>query len=81
MAIEIRLFAALRDGAQQETLTFPTDEPQSAQEVIDFVADQLPGVAGLVHHSRLAFEDCYLGNQEMVPFDGRCDLIPPVSGG
>lgn len=81
MNVRVRLFAALREAAGCDELTLQFDQPPSAEQVRQSVADRLPSAAGVALASRLAVDDAYVADQFAVPPQAVCDLIPPVSGG
>ncbi len=78
--IRVLLYAQLRETLGREVnveLPLPASEP----EVLEQLAAQFPAHAALIRRCRIAVDDAYLNEGEIVPLCNTLDLIAPVSGG
>ena len=82
MNLTIKLFATLRTraGANQLSLTLPTDQP-TVQDLLTEISQQYPDLAASVKSVLVAVNHQYaFPDQPLTPTD-EIALFPPVSGG
>lgn len=79
--IQVTLFAGVKQAVGLDTCMIRTMQPIVSAEVIKRLALDHPSSAELISVSRLARDNSYLADDELVHPGDVCDLIPPVSGG
>lgn len=81
MTIRVNLFAGLREAADIDAINIAVADQISVADLIECVAVQIPNAAALVRYSRVASDNTYLADDQIIAAGSCCDLIPPVSGG
>ncbi len=81
MQIDVLLFAAAKEAAQNEKVSIEIPDPASAADVLEALSSQVPQLSGLLPSSRLAVDCCYVAADAVITGASEVALIPPVSGG
>jgi len=81
MRAEVQLFAAAREAAGRSIVEIDIAPADTAADVIQTLANQLPEISALLPSCRLAVDDSYVRQEEVIPAGSDIALIPPVSGG
>ena len=81
MLINMRLFAALAEGAGTRTLELELPAGSTAGDARNLVASRYPRVLGLCERSGLAVNAEYVPAGTVLQDGDEVALIPPVSGG
>ena len=81
MRIEVKMFAAARELAGQETIEVEVGEAAVASDVLQAIGDELPEITQLLRACRLAIDNSYATDDTRVSEQNQIALIPPVSGG
>jgi molybdopterin synthase sulfur carrier subunit len=81
MIIQVRLFAAARQLAGQETIPVEVESPATLQQLRTALERQCPPLAILLPHIRFAVNAQYADEQQLVTEADEVACIPPVSGG
>jgi molybdopterin converting factor subunit 1 len=79
--MKVLLFAGARDALGTESVEVETDLPVSVAELKENLSLQFPRLAKWVSVSRLAINNSFATDDELVGRDSEVALIPPVSGG
>lgn len=83
-SVNVQLFAKFREvaGADQLLVSLPSEPPFTAEQVLKQLAEQLPEVALLIPHCRLAIDEAYVAADHVIDnLNAQFAVIPPVSGG
>ena len=81
MNIEVKLFAAARQAANQETLSIEIAEGTTGQQLKVEVGQQFPDLKSMLVHLLVAIDTEYAGEDQVLQAGQDIALIPPVSGG
>ncbi|TWU37695.1 ThiS family protein [Novipirellula aureliae] len=81
MKIDVLLFAAIRDLANQDSIEIEVSKDATAVDVLNAVGKHLPAIGPLLPSCRIALDSRYVGNDQVVADATEIALIPPVSGG
>ena len=82
MQLEVLLFAAAKEAADESSIVVEVPESPTAADVIAAIGERLPELAGLLPSCRLAVDCGYVTPQSVLDGDlHEVALIPPVSGG
>ncbi len=81
MQLDVLLFAAAKEAAQSESVSIEVSEPARAADVLAALSQQIPQLGAILPSSRLAVDNCYVGDQQLISEHCEIALIPPVSGG
>ena len=79
--VTVLLFAAARERAGLSRLQLPVGEGLRVRDVLAQLAAQLPALAPLLPHLRVAVDREFVDLETPVPAGSELALIPPVSGG
>jgi|688.fasta_scaffold04420_19 molybdopterin converting factor subunit 1 len=79
--MKVLLFAGARDALGAESVEIETDLPISVAELKENLSLQFPRLAKWVAVSRLALNNSFATDNDLVERDSEVALIPPVSGG
>jgi molybdopterin converting factor subunit 1 len=82
MKVTVLYFAALRDlaGRAEEELTLP-DAAMTVKELGVELGRRVPGLTERMSHVRVARNEAFAGDAELVHDGDVIALIPPVAGG
>jgi len=81
MNIEVKLFAAARQAANQETLSIEIAEGTTVQQLKVELGQQFPDLKSMLDHLLVAIDTEYAGEDQVLQAGQDIALIPPVSGG
>ena len=81
MIVHVRLFAAARELAGREVVEILAEEPLTVGDLRALLATQVPALAPLLPHVRLAVNSSYASDATHVAEGDDVACIPPVSGG
>ena len=81
MQLTILLFATLKDLAPKGTLPVEVPDNATVADVWAAAIERAPDLAKWRQHARVAVNQSYARDQEIVPAGAEVALIPPVSGG
>ncbi len=81
MNIKVKLFAAARQAANQETLSIEIAEGATVQQLKAELGQQFPGLKTMLDHLLVAIDTEYAGEDQVLQAGQDIALIPPVSGG
>ena len=81
MNVKVKLFAAAREAAGQETIAVQLDDAPTVAKLRSAVAKQYPQLSDIVSHSMFAIDTEYSGDDKEIPIGATIVCIPPVSGG
>jgi molybdopterin converting factor subunit 1 len=79
--IQVRLFAALRDAANADTLEVSLPHGGMVRDLRQRLGEQHPRLAALLSRSAVALNQEFVGDDMQVPQSAEIALLPPVSGG
>jgi molybdopterin synthase sulfur carrier subunit len=79
--MKVLLFAGARDAVGTESVEVETDSPISVAKLKEKLSLQFPRLAKWVAVSRLALNNSFATDNDLVEHDSEVALIPPVSGG
>ena len=81
MQLTIYLFATLKDAAPDGQLTVEVPDAARVADVWDAAIECAPQLKKWRKHARVAVNQSYASDDEIVPANAEVALIPPVSGG
>ena len=81
MIIKIEAFAILKDLFGQEFLEYELPEGATAGKLLDSLSKTFPNSEQILNVTRVAHQDEYLSQSEVLMEGESYALIPPVSGG
>ena len=81
MQLAILLFATLKDAAPGGQLEIEVPDGVRVSDVWDAAIERAPQLAKWRQHARVAVNQSYAHDDEIVPANAEIALIPPVSGG
>ncbi len=81
MNVSIKLFAAARQLAGCETLSFDCPQGTSVADARELMLQQCPQLRPLVQHMRFALNSQYVDDDATISDTDEIACIPPVSGG
>ena len=81
MILQILLFATLKDAAPDGQLEIEVPDGARVSEIWDAAIARAPQLEKWRRHARVAVNQSYAGDDEIVPKNAEIALIPPVSGG
>ena len=81
MLISILLFATLKDAAPGGILRLEVPDSCTVSQLWDAAIARVPELAKWRRHARVAVNQSYVGDGDIVPVGAEVALIPPVSGG
>ncbi len=81
MIIKIEAFAILKDLFGQEFLEYELPERTTAGKLLDSLSKTYPNSEQILNVTRVAHQDEYLSQSEVLMEGESYALIPPVSGG
>ena len=81
MNIEVKLFAAARQAANQETLSIEIAEGTTVQQLKVELGQHFPDLKSMLDHLLVAIDTEYAGEDQVLQAGQDIALIPPVSGG
>ena len=81
MLISVLLFATLKDAAPDGRLQLEVPDSCTVLQLWDAAIARAPELAKWRRHARVAVNQSYVGDDDMVPVGAEVALIPPVSGG
>ena len=81
MKIPIQLFASLKDAAKTSKIEVEIAENASVAQLLEAVARDFPALEKWLPHVRVAVNEEYATNDQIVREGDDIALIPPVSGG
>ena len=81
MNIKVKLFAAARQAANQETLSIEIAEGATVQQLKAELGRQFPDLKRMLDHLLVAIDTEYAGEDQVLQAGQDIALIPPVSGG
>ena len=81
MQLTLLLFASLKDLAPDGTLNIEVSENATVADVWDAAIKRAPELARWRRHARVAVDQSYAADDDIVPPGAEVALIPPVSGG
>lgn len=81
MQLEIQLFAGVRDAVQQERVSVEVPEGARVADVRDVLVRRFPNSEQLIAASRVAVDQAYVADSDLILPGREIALIPPVSGG
>lgn len=81
MNIEVKLFAAARQAANQEMLEVEIAEGATVQQLKAELGRQFPPLKSMLDHLLVAIDTEYAGADQVLQAGQDIALIPPVSGG
>lgn len=79
--MKVLLFAGARDAVGTESVEVETDSPISIAKLKEKLSQQFPRLAKWVAVSRLAINNSFAADSDLVEHGSEVALIPPVSGG
>jgi molybdopterin converting factor subunit 1 len=81
MRIRILLFALARQRAGRDLVEVELPAGSTVGQLREILARQVPQLADLLPHVRLAVNSDYAADRSSIPDGAEVALIPPVSGG
>lgn len=81
MKLTIHLFATLKDAAPEGRLEIEVPANACVADVWDAAIARAPQLAKWRQHARVAVNQSYAADEEIVPANAEIAFIPPVSGG
>ncbi len=81
MTVPIQLFASLKDAAKTSQIAIEIPENATVAQLLDAVAREFPDMKKWLPHCRVAVNEEYASNGQIVRDGDEIALIPPVSGG
>ena len=81
MKIKIEAFAILKDLFGQGFLEYELPEGTTAEKMLDMLSRTFPNSEQILNVTRVAHQDEYLSQSEVLMEGESYALIPPVSGG
>ena len=81
MKIKIEAFAILKDLLGEEFLEYEVPEGTTAGKMLDMLSKTFPNSEQILNVTRVAHQDEYLSQSEVLIEGESYALIPPVSGG
>lgn len=81
MTLQILLFATLKDLAPNGQLSVEVTDGATVAQVWDAAIERAPALAKWRRHARVAVNQSYASEGDIVPAGAEVALIPPVSGG
>ena len=81
MKIKIEAFAILKDFFGQEFLEYELPEGTTAGKLLESLSKTFPNSEQILNVTRVAHQDEYLSQSEVLTEGESYALIPPVSGG
>jgi molybdopterin synthase catalytic subunit len=79
--LTVHFFAAARDRAGRRTQALELPAPATVQDVLDALVAELPQLASLLPHLRVAVDEEFAVPEAPVVDGAEVALIPPVAGG
>jgi molybdopterin synthase catalytic subunit len=79
--VSVRFFAAAREKAGRAETTLELPSPATVRLVTEALVAQCPGLEPLLPHLRLAVNQEFAREGDVVPDGAEVALIPPVAGG
>jgi molybdopterin synthase catalytic subunit len=79
--LTVHFFAAARDRAGRRSQALELPGPVTVQGVLDALVAQLPQLASLLPHLRVAVDEEFAAPDALVADGAEVALIPPVAGG
>jgi molybdopterin synthase catalytic subunit len=81
MRVLIQLFASLKDAAKTSQIELKIPENANVSQLLESVARNFPALEKWLPHCRVALNEEYATNEQLVREGDEIALIPPVSGG
>lgn len=81
MIVPIKLFAIARQRLGRDQVEISLPDPATAADLRRALAEQLPALADVLPHIRIAVNSSYAADSTVIPPGAEVALIPPVSGG
>ena len=81
MKIQVRLFAAAQQLADQDTLTVECADGATIAELKVAMTEAVPALESLLGHVRFAVNADYVVDETQLSPEDEVACIPPVSGG
>jgi len=81
MNVEVKLFAAARQAANQETLSVEIAEGATVRQLKAELGRQFPDLKSMLDHLLVAIDTEYAEEDQVLQAGQDIALIPPVSGG
>jgi MoaE-MoaD fusion protein len=81
MLLTIHLFARLRDEIGESQIRITVPEVCTASQLVDLLQTLYPQVSGLLTRCRLAINQDFAREDQLLQESDELALIPPVSGG
>ena len=81
MQREILLFAAIRDAAETDSVIIDMPSDATADDVLREIAERVPSTQSLLASCRVALDNRYVANTQLLGAAKEIAIIPPVSGG
>lgn len=81
MIVRVRLFAAVRQAAEGDSIEVELPEGATIGQVRAGLIERLPAMAELIRRAMFALDAQYARDGQVVPPDAEVACIPPVSGG
>lgn len=79
--LEVLLFAVARELAGADSIIVEIEMPATAAEVMAVIGAAAPALLPLLASCRLAVNQQYVGDDQVISEMAEAALIPPVSGG
>ncbi len=81
MILSIKLFAIARQRLGRDQVEVALADPATAADLRRALAEQVPSLADVLPHIRIAVNSSYAADSTVIPPGAEVALIPPVSGG
>jgi molybdopterin converting factor subunit 1 len=81
MNVRVKLFAVARERAGAEEIAVKLPAAATIRHLRGAIVEQYPKLADVLAHARIAIENEYASDADIVPAVAEIALIPPVSGG
>lgn len=81
MLQKIHLFASLKDAAKTSQIELEIPDGATVAQLLEAVAREFPALEPWLPHCRVALNEEYAANSQIVRDGDEIALIPPVSGG
>jgi molybdopterin synthase catalytic subunit/molybdopterin synthase sulfur carrier subunit len=81
MKVEVRLFARAKDLAGSDVQPVELPAGATVAQLRKALAASCQPLEKLLPRCAIAVDDEFVGDDQLVPANGRIALIPPVSGG
>ncbi len=81
MIVRVKLFAAVRQVAQQNEMMLELPAGSTINDVRHALAQRLPALAELARHARFSIDRHYADPEMVISEGDEVACIPPVSGG